>query len=130
MAEHERDLQGKCLGWLKSSHPDILVANIHGGGWSAKGFPDLICCIKGQFVAFELKVGLNGMQADQKVWRNRIIKAGGLHYSPYTLDEFMSIIEDILLSHEIQEFLQREGLKYDKGRAQGQDAGAGSSCHG
>lgn len=94
MAEvREHDLQTKCLKWLGEHHrTDVLPANIHGGGWSSKGFPDIICCIKGKYVAFELKVGKNGMQADQKVWKMRIERAGGLHFVPKTLDEFRTIV--------------------------------------
>lgn len=95
--EHERDLQSSCLKWLKENHRrDVVVANIHGGGWTAKGFPDLICCINGRYVAFELKVGRNGMQSDQRIWRERIRQCGGLHYTPYTLAEFVDIVERIL----------------------------------
>lgn len=93
----ESGLQRKCLEWLRVNHPrDICAANIHGGGWSAKGFPDLILCIDGRFCAFELKVGENGMQSDQRVWKKRIERAGGLHFTPYTLEEFINDVEDVL----------------------------------
>lgn len=92
----ESKLQTKCLRWVQATHPDILVANIHGGGWSAKGFPDIICCICGKFVAFELKVDDNDMQPDQRIWRKRILTAGGLHFCPRTLTEFANIIDEII----------------------------------
>ena len=95
MSARESNLQSKCLDWLGEHHPnDVLPANIHGGGWSVKGFPDVVCCIHGLYVAFELKVGENDMQSDQRIWRKRILKAGGLHYCPRTLDEFISCVED------------------------------------
>ena len=89
----EHDLQSQCLKILKDKFPDIVAANIHGGGWSAKGFPDLILCIHGRFVAIELKVGKNVLQSDQRIWKKRIEKAGGFHFSPRTLEEFTEIIE-------------------------------------
>ena len=49
----------------------------------------------GRFVAFELKVGSNDMQDDQRIHKRRIERSGGLHYSPYTLEEFISIVEDL-----------------------------------
>lgn len=89
----EKKLQDKCIDYLK--HKGIYYINIHGGGWSSKGVPDLTVCINGRFVAFELKVGENDLQDDQKIHRIRIQRSGGLHYSPYTLEEFIKIVEDL-----------------------------------
>ena len=94
----ENNLQSQCLKWIKDKYPDVVAVNIHGSGWSAKGFPDLILCIHGRFVAFELKVGKNGMQSDQRIWKKRIEKSGGFHFTPYSLEEFTEIIE--VLCHD------------------------------
>lgn len=91
----EHDLQSQCLKVLREQYPEIVGANIHGGGWSAKGFPDLILCIRGKFVAFELKVGKNGMQSDQRIWKKRIERAGGFHFVPRTVEEFVEIVEGL-----------------------------------
>lgn len=93
MTKPETKLQDKAIDYLKSKK--IYYINKFGDGWSAKGAPDLIVCIKGRFVAFELKVGENDLQDDQKIHRIRIQRSGGLHYSPYTLEEFIKIVEDI-----------------------------------
>lgn len=89
----ESSLQQQVLKWLKRKK--IYYINIHGGGWGAKGAPDVIVCYKGKFVAFELKVGKNDMQDDQKIHMNRIIKSGGLHFVPRTFKEFLKIMEDL-----------------------------------
>jgi len=89
----ESKLQRDCIKYLKSK--GIYYINIHGGGWSAKGAPDLIACIKGQFVAFEFKVEDNDMQPDQRIHMKRIEANGGLHYCPRTLDEFIQIIKEL-----------------------------------
>lgn len=91
----ERDLQHACIKWVKEQHPDVLVVNIHGGGWSAKGFPDLICCVCGLFVAVELKVGDNEMQPDQQIWKKRIENAGGIHTCLRTLGQFQFLIQTL-----------------------------------
>jgi hypothetical protein len=70
----------------------IYHINTHGGGWCGKGTPDLIVCINSLFVAFELKVGENDMQPDQKIIRKNILDSGGLHYCPRTLNEFTWLI--------------------------------------
>jgi hypothetical protein len=94
MAIHETDLQSKCIKYLKSK--GIYHINKHGDGWSAKGAPDLYVCLNGKFVVLELKVGENDLQDDQKIHKLRIERSGGLHYSPYTLEEFINIIKELL----------------------------------
>ena len=61
----ETKLQQKCIEYLQSE--GIYYINIHGGGWGAKGAPDLITCINGRFIAFELKVDNNDMQPDKRI---------------------------------------------------------------
>jgi hypothetical protein len=90
----ESSLQTKCLQYLKELK--VYHVNTHGGGWCAKGTPDLIVCINSLFVAFELKVGENDMQPDQKIIREKIIESRGLHYCPRTFDEFKRIIDGLL----------------------------------
>lgn len=94
MSKPEKKLQDKAIDYLKSK--DIYHINKYGDGRSAKGAPDLYVCIKGRFVCFELKVGANDMQDDQIIHKIRIERSGGLHFSPYTLEEFVSIVEDLL----------------------------------
>lgn len=94
LTKPETKLQENAIKYLKSKH--IYYINKFGDGYSAKGCPDLLTCINGKFVAFELKVGKNNMQDDQKIHKLRIERSKGLHYSPYTLDEFITIVEDIL----------------------------------
>lgn len=72
----EKKLQDKCIGYLKSQ--GIYYLNLYGDGFSGKGKPDLLTCINGRFVAFELKVGSNDMQDDQKI-HNDIVNIG-LHF--------------------------------------------------
>lgn len=89
----ESKLQQDCIRYLNNE--GIVVFNIHGGGWSSKGAPDLICCVNGKFVAFELKVDDNNMQSDQRLWKKRIVKNGGGHYCPRSLPEFITIVKGL-----------------------------------
>lgn len=93
MIKPEKKLQDKAIKYLKEK--GIYYINQFGNGWSAKGVPDLIVCINGRFVCFELKVGANDMQDDQKIHKIRIERSGGLHYTPYTLEEFINIVEGL-----------------------------------
>lgn len=89
----EKNLQSKCIEYLKKN--GVYHINKYGDGRSAKGAPDIIACINGRFVAFELKVGSNGLQDDQKLHKLWIERSNGLHYSPYTIEEFINIVEDL-----------------------------------
>ena len=89
----EKRLQDQCIAYLKNK--GIYYINKWGDGRSGKGCPDLITCIGGKFIAFELKSGVNDMQDDQIIHKNRIIKSGGLHFSPYTLEEFIQTVEGL-----------------------------------
>lgn len=89
----ESVLQDKCIKVLKEKN--IYYINKYGDGRSGKGCPDLITCINGKFVAFELKVDNNNMQADQVIHMRRIKKSGGLHYTPRTIEEFKKIINEL-----------------------------------
>lgn len=93
MSKPEKQLQDKAIRYLKGR--GIYYLNLFGDGMSGKGKPDLIVCIKGQFVAFELKVGANGLQDDQIIHKIRIERSGGLHFSPYSFEEFKKIMEDL-----------------------------------
>lgn len=93
MTKPETKLQEKAIEYLKKNK--IYYINQFGNGWASKGAPDLTVCINGRFVAFELKYGENDLQEDQKIHRLRIRRSGGLHYSPYTLEEFIEIVEGL-----------------------------------
>lgn len=93
MAKPEKKLQNKAIRYLRER--GIYYLNLFGDGMTGKGKPDLIVCINGKFVAFELKVGENDLQDDQKIHRIRIKRSRGLHYAPYTIEEFINIVEDL-----------------------------------
>lgn len=91
MGKPEKKLQDKAIAYLKENK--IYYINQFGDGFTGKGKPDLITCINGKFVAFELKVGKNDLQDDQVIHKRRIEKSKGLHFSPYTIGEFIEIVE-------------------------------------
>lgn len=93
MSKPEKRLQDRCIAYLKDQK--IYTFNVYGSGRSGKGAPDLITCINGQFVAFELKVGDNDMQDDQIIHKIRIERNGGRHYCPYSFEEFVAIVEGL-----------------------------------
>jgi hypothetical protein len=100
MTMSESDLQSKCIKHLRQLR--IYHINIYGAGRCSKGAPDVIACIKGQFVAFEFKVGSNDMQSDQRIHRRRILSNDGLHFTPRTFEEFKKIVEEVSANGRIR----------------------------
>lgn len=86
----ETDLQKKCLEWCKQNN--IVAYNQHENGFTGKGVPDILLCINGKFVACELKVGKGGLSPAQKIRKKQIERAGGLHFVPRSLNQFIEII--------------------------------------
>lgn len=49
----ERDFQNEVIKFLKQYN--IYYIKVWGGGFQKAGIPDLIICLKGKFIAVELK---------------------------------------------------------------------------
>lgn len=94
MSKPEKKLQDDAIEYLEKR--GVYHLNLFGDGWSGRGKPDLLVCINGRFIAFELKVGENDLSDAQKLHRLWIQRAGGLHYAPYTYEEFTGIVEELL----------------------------------
>lgn len=84
----ESRLQSEIITWLRDQ--GAYVVNIYGSGRTAKGAPDLLVCHKGRFIAVECKVGSGRLSPAQVIHRERILKAGGVHLTPYTLQQFIA----------------------------------------
>ena len=84
----ETPYQSRCIAWVRDTYKGrLLIVNIHGGGYSNKGFPDLLVFGGGHAVAVELK-GESGykLQPDQRIWRKRFLRSGTPHY--VIIDDF------------------------------------------
>ena len=58
-----------------------------------KGRPDWEGIIDGQFLAIELKVKNNKLSKDQEKQRERIMKAGGLWFTCYSIEEVVAALQ-------------------------------------
>lgn len=103
----ESVLQSRCLLWVKRTFGGKLLAvNIHGGGYSNKGFPDLLVFGCGRVIAVELKSDSGySVQPDQIVWRGRFAKAGVPHHIIRDFEQFKTTIKEEF--NEAQEQVQR-----------------------
>ena len=98
----ETDFQEKCLKWVKQTQRGRLLAvNIHGGGYSNKGFPDLLVFGGEKAVAIELKADSGyKLQSDQQIWRNRFLAVGTPHY---VIDDFDTFVEVLTKEFDLHE---------------------------
>jgi hypothetical protein len=101
----ETKFQKDCLDWINDNHRGRLIAvNIHGGGYSNKGFPDILVFGDQKAVAIELKSDSGyKIQADQLIWRRRFLAVGTHHYVIDDFDAFVEVISKEFDLHEDQE---------------------------
>jgi hypothetical protein len=89
----ERELQAKVVKWLKQQ-PDVWFTKI--SDRITSGTPDLILCVRGLFVAIELKVKPNKPTALQEHNIDAIIKAFGEAHVCYSIEEVKNVVENAL----------------------------------
>jgi hypothetical protein len=94
MSKTESYIQKQILQFLRSlpwCRPfKIIAAN-------ERGVPDIICCLNGRFIAFEVKrPGAKPTQL-QDVQHQRIVSAGGKVHIVTSLDEVKKIVASISL---------------------------------
>lgn len=68
---------------------------VHVSAFQSQGEPDLVCCYKGRFVAFELKVDGNKTSELQDFKIAQIKKAGGIAIAVYSLEEIEEALYEI-----------------------------------
>lgn len=93
----ESALQSRCVRWVRESYGGrLVVVNVHGGGWSNKGFPDLLVMGGGRVLAVELKAGTGyAPQPDQRVWAERLRRSGTPHRFCTGMDEFVRSVREV-----------------------------------
>ena len=92
----EAALQAACLRHVREGRPDLLAVNVHGGGWSNKGLPDLLVTGQGKVVFVELKAGTGyAVQPDQELWAARLRRVGTRCETVRSLDAFRALLEEV-----------------------------------
>ena len=73
----ERDIVAAILRLLKKT-PNCFCWKTHGGIYGTAGIPDIIACLHGRFVAFEVKTESGKLSKLQEITIQRIKEAGGI----------------------------------------------------
>lgn len=88
----EKTIENKIKAYLKTID-GLYFFKEHGGLYGTAGVPDIICCYKGLFIAFEVKTDDGKTTALQEATIKRIRKAGGIAEVVRSVDEVKRIIE-------------------------------------
>ena len=90
----ENDIVKAILKYLKTV-PHCFSWKEHGGMYGTAGIPDIIACVNGRFVAFEVKTEIGKTTALQDATIRKIHKAGGTAVVVRSVDEVRNIIEGL-----------------------------------
>lgn len=91
--ESETKLQRKIQKYLKEI--GCYEFKVHGSQYMRAGIPDIICCYKGLFIGIETKVGKNKMSELQKIHKEEILNAGGIHILAYNLEDVEKVLKSL-----------------------------------
>jgi len=82
--------------WL-DAEPDLWFVKIAGGKFQRPGIPDLLLCVRGVFVALELKApsGKGKLSELQKLELVKIQRAHGMTYVCNSLEAVKAAVQDV-----------------------------------
>ena len=96
----EKDIVDAIMRYLKTV-PRCYCWKEHGGLYGTAGIPDIICCVDGRFVAFEVKTPAGKLTKLQEIAIQRIQAARGKAYKVTSVKEVQAILSSL------------EGLAYE-----------------
>ncbi|GHV07655.1 hypothetical protein FACS1894217_08850 [Clostridia bacterium] len=90
----EKDIVNQIQRYLKTV-PNCFCWKEHGGMYGTAGLPDIICCLRGRFVAFEVKTPVGKLTKLQESTLTKIRNAKGYAYKVTSPQEVKEIIENL-----------------------------------
>lgn len=91
----EKTITNQILKYLKDL-PECYAFKEHGGLYGTSGIPDIICCYKGRFVAFEVKNEKGKLSKLQEITIEKIRKASGVAFKVTSLEEVKEILKEVV----------------------------------
>ncbi len=76
--------------------PECFCWKQFGGQFGTAGLPDVICCLNGRFVAFEVKQPGGKLTKLQESTIDKIIATNGKAYKVTSLQEVKEIVENLI----------------------------------
>lgn len=90
----EADIVKAILKYLKTV-PQCFAWKEHGGMYGTAGIPDIICCIGGKFVAFEVKAENGKPSKLQEATIRKILGCGGTALIVRSVSEVRAVIDSL-----------------------------------
>ena len=90
----EKDIVKAILQYLRTV-PRCFCWKEHGGMYGTAGIPDIICCYRGKFMAFEVKTEKGKTTALQNSVINKMQKCGGKAVVVRSVNEVKAVIEEV-----------------------------------
>ena len=90
----ERDIVAAILRLLKKT-PNCFCWKEHGGMYGTAGIPDIIACINGRFVAFEVKTETGKVTKLQEITIQRIKEAKGKAFTVRSAAQVAAILREL-----------------------------------
>ncbi|MDL2318172.1 VRR-NUC domain-containing protein [Eubacteriales bacterium OttesenSCG-928-A19] len=90
----EKDIVNSIMRYLKTV-PMCFAWKEHGGMYGSAGLPDIICCYRGRFVAFEVKTPSGRLTKLQEATIRKINEAKGHAYKVTSLEEVKEILHTL-----------------------------------
>ena len=92
----EKQVEKKIKKWLEQNNHWYF--KVHGGAFQKTGVPDIIACVKGKFVAIEVKRSNGGIVSElQKAQIKKIKACGGVVGVAHSVDGFLQILKEAKL---------------------------------
>lgn len=91
----EKTITDKILKYLKSQS-ECFAFKEHGGMYGTAGVPDIICCYKGKFIAFEVKTEKGKLSKLQEITIEKIRMAQGMALKVTSLEEAKEILKGVM----------------------------------
>lgn len=89
--QSEKYIENQIKKWLDEHHHWYF--KVHGGSFQKSGVPDIIACIKGKFVAIEVKKPNGGIISKlQEIQIKKIQDSQGIAGVARSVDEFLDIL--------------------------------------
>ncbi len=90
----EKQITNAIINYLKTV-PECFFWKEHGGMYGTAGIPDIICCFRGRFVAFEVKTASGKLTKLQETTLKKINEAKGKAYKVTSVLEVKIILENL-----------------------------------
>lgn len=90
----EKDIVNAIMRYLKTV-PMCFAWKEHGGMYGTAGLPDIICCIGGRFVAFEVKTPSGKLTKLQEITITKIRVAKGEAFKVTSVEEVKTILDSL-----------------------------------